>query len=147
MIRDIEFREYSNNFMNKLKNDLKDIENEDKMLIAADKTTNLYKISQNHHKELLMKNITKDYKKADKELPEKINKGDKDIATKLELDDRIYSTVERQAFITLKDHKDGFENNPKCRLINPTKTELGRVSKHILSDIVKSVKEQLKFNQ
>ena len=34
--------------------------------IAADKTTNYYKVSHDTHSELLLKNITKDYKKADK---------------------------------------------------------------------------------
>ncbi len=30
----------------------------------------------------------------------------------------------REAFISLKDHKENFENNLKCRLINPAKTNL-----------------------
>jgi hypothetical protein len=69
-----------------------------------------------------------------------------DIYIEIRNRNRIYSTVSRQAFVTLKDHKENFENNPKCRLINPTKAELGKVSKHILSDIVKIVKEKTKVN-
>jgi hypothetical protein len=38
----------------------------------------------------------------------------------------------REAFITLKDHQENFENNPKCRLINPAKIESGKLSKVIL---------------
>ena len=53
-------------------------------------------------------------------------------ATKLELDDRIDVTAQKQAFITLKDHKPNFRNNPTCRLINPTKPEIGKISKQIL---------------
>ena len=34
-----------------------------------------------------------------------------------------------QSFVTLKDHKENFENAPKCRLINPAKSTIGRVSK------------------
>jgi hypothetical protein len=43
--------------------------------------------------------------------------------------------AETEAFITLKDHKDNVESNPKCRLINPAKRELGKVSKVILDSI------------
>ena len=51
------------------------------------------------------------------------------------------------AFITLKDHKYDFSNNPKCRVINPTKPELGKVSKSIIKKQNKIVREQIKVNQ
>ena len=41
----------------------------------------------------------------------------------------------REAFISLKDHKENFENNPKCRLINPAKSDSGKISKLILDKI------------
>ena len=41
----------------------------------------------------------------------------------------------KQAFITLKDYKDNFENNPKYRLLNPAKSEIGIISKHHLQRI------------
>jgi hypothetical protein len=59
----------------------------------------------------------------------------KSIAEKLNLDDRINTIAQREAFVTLKDHKSNFENNPTCRLINPSKSEIGRVSKQILDRI------------
>ena len=40
-------------------------------------------------------------------------------------------------FITLKDYKENFFNNPTVRLINPAKQELGRISKAILENINK----------
>ena len=40
-------------------------------------------------------------------------------------------------FITLKDHKENFFNNPTVWLINPAKNELGRISKAILDNINK----------
>ena len=46
----------------------------------------------------------------------------------------------------MKDHKDNFENNPKCRLLNPAKTELGKISKRILTRMIRSVREKMKFN-
>ena len=69
------------------------------------------------------------------------------IATKLELDDRIDVTAQKQAFITLKDHKPNFRNNPTCRLINPTKPEIGKISKQILEKINTDVKTATKLNQ
>ena len=59
----------------------------------------------------------------------------KAIATKLHLDDRINITAKREAFITLKDHKPNFVNNPTCRLINPAKAEVGKISKQLLDRI------------
>ncbi len=46
--------------------------------------------------------------------------------------DRIEQMKKREAFISLKDHKENFENNPKCQLINPAKSESGKLSKIIL---------------
>ena len=71
---------------------------------------------------------------------------DKALAEKLEIDDRVYSLSKREAFITLKDHKDNFENNPKCRLINPSKSELGKVSKKILTKIVTALRSRTNLN-
>ena len=48
--------------------------------------------------------------------------------------------AETEAFITLKDHKDNFESNPKCRLINSAKSELGKVSKIILDCINQEIR-------
>ena len=51
------------------------------------------------------------------------------------------------AFITLKGHKENFVNKPTCRLINPTKTELDKISKKIIQDINKQLVEKLKVNR
>ena len=39
---------------------------------------------------------------------------------------------DNNSFITLKDHKENFNNNITVRLINPGRNELGRISKGIL---------------
>ena len=61
----IKFRKYSNTFQKHLKEDIKKIVDEERMFIAADKTTNFYKVTNDKHDELLKKQINKDYKKAD----------------------------------------------------------------------------------
>ena len=92
------------------------------------------------------KSIHKNYKKTDKSAINNIIKADIHIAKKLDLADRINTTAERESFITLKDHKDNFKNKPTCRLINPCKPEIGKISKQLLEKIVKVVKDKTKYN-
>ena len=53
----------------------------------------------------------------------------------------------REAFISLKDHKKNFENNPKCRLINPAKSDAGKISKLILDKVNTQLRTILNVNQ
>ena len=62
--------------------------------------------------------------------------------TSLEIEDRVYRTSNSRARITLKDHKCDFRNNPKTRLINPCKPNIGKVAKSKLSKIIREVKEK-----
>ena len=47
----------------------------------------------------------------------------------------------------MKDHKSDFLNKPACRLINPAKSELGRVSKSILERVVSDISQESSLNQ
>ena len=107
--------------------------------MPADKTTNYYKMNATSYEKLLNKNVQKDYKKAPTNAQQSINVEAKNIAHKLGISNRVDILACKESFITLKDHKDNFPNNPSCRLINPTKSELGRVSKHILDRINKEI--------
>ena len=51
----------------------------------------------------------------------------------------------KQAFITIKDHKENFKNNTKCRLINPMKSEIGKISQK--KDITRTLRNKLNLNQ
>ena len=53
----------------------------------------------------------------------------------------------REAFISLKDHKENSENNPKCRLINPAKSDSGKISKLILDKVNTRLRTILNVNQ
>ena len=147
LTKNITFNQCNNSCQTKLKDDAKNINDEKRMIVAADKTNNFYKVRKDEYDELLQKHITKDYKKTDEKAFDDNTKDDKAVATSLELDDRIYKTMKNQAFITLKDHKPNFSNKPTCRLLNPTKPEIGKVSKQLLASIVKTVKEKSKLNQ
>ena len=48
--------------------------------------------------------------------------------------------------ITLKDHKQNFRNNTKCRLINISKSEVGRVSKSYLKYFIADVSHKTEVN-
>ena len=61
--------------------------------------------------------------------------------------DRMDINAEPNCFITIKDHKENFLNNPKVRLINPAKNELGRISKTILDNINMKLFQATKINQ
>ena len=54
------------------------------------------------------------------------------MAQELNNDIRTEQVAKQQAYITLKDHKDNLANHPTCRLINPAKSELGKVSKQLV---------------
>ena len=147
LINNIKFSQYNNSFQTKLNDDRKKINAEKDMIIPADKTNNFYKVSKEDYNGLLQKHITKDYRKTDEKAFDDNTEKDKEIAVDLELDDRIYKTAKKQAFITLKDHKPRFRNNPTCRLLNPTKPEIGKISKQILRKIVKIVRENSQLKQ
>ena len=69
------------------------------------------------------------------------------LVTELGVEDRIFSTSKNQAYNTLKDHKEDFTNNPKCRQINPCKPDLGKVSKYRLDEITEVVREKSGLDQ
>ena len=55
--------------------------------------------------------------------------------------------AERPAFISLKDHKENFKHNTKCHLINPSKDQMGEVSKRFLEEINNKLNNHLCYNQ
>ena len=47
---------------------------------------------------------------------------------------------ESEAFITYKDHKEDFNLRPKVRLINPSMSFIGKISKQILEKANKEIR-------
>ena len=71
----------------------------------------------------------------------------KSISTKLKISDRVERIARTPPFVTLKDHKDNFRSNPTCLLINPSKNELGKVSKQLVGKITSDIIGKLQLNQ
>ena len=59
MITNIKFRRTKNHFQNKLRNDIKRINNDNHLFIPADKTSNFYKLSKDQYEGLINKRIQK----------------------------------------------------------------------------------------
>ena len=76
-----------------------------------------------------------------------IDKEAKNISKGLALESKMECYAKRPAFITLKDNKEHFKSNQKCRLINLSKSEMGIVSKKYLENIISKLNSKLQYNQ
>ena len=54
---------------------------------------------------------------------------------------------ETEAYIKIKDHKEEFPNKISCRLINPSKSSIEKISRDILDKINQQLKIITKVNQ
>ena len=147
LIRNLEFRKISYPFQNEIKKDVKKIKSSKKVYLQADKTSNMYLIDKDKYKKLLRENVTQTYKAANDDLEEKINKEAKKFTDKLKISERVEKIAEKEAYITLKDHKENFENDLPCRLINPAKSNIGKITSDEIKKINKTIREKTKLNQ
>ena len=136
----VRFKNIECQFQKDLNEDIKSIKRDNRLFVKADKSTNVYKLEATKYNQLLHDNITKTYKKAEYNLLNKIDVKAKTITKKLRIDDRVETT-------STKDHKDNFENKPTGRLINPSKQEIGKISKQILDSINKKLLNAMRVNQ
>ena len=147
MVHNIEFRPVRNSFLSKLKDGVKVINNTKEVLVNGDKSSNTYKMNKKAYNKYLIENITKPFKKTNKNKVNKINSEAKKIAEKQKLDDRIQQLQGTEAIILVRDYKEAFPNSPSFRLINPTKLEIGKISKQIFGKINKSLLSNTKVSQ
>ena len=91
--------------------------------------------------------VTKDYRIIDEDIVKTINKEAKELTEELKIADRVESHSEAPAFVTIKDHKKDFKTDPKCRLINPAKSQIGQISKKILQENNSKLREKLNLKQ
>ena len=71
----------------------------------------------------------------------------KKIAQKLEIDDRVEKMQETEAFLTIKGHKEGFPHTLYFRLINPSKSDIEKISKSLLDTINENILKRTNVNQ
>ena len=147
MIKNVSFKNIRNDFQDKLRADLTTVKSSNKAFVFADKTRNSYKMGKDTYDKLHTENITKSYKITNPSTYNNINQEAKKIAMELKIADRIECMAVKESYITLKDHKEDFLTNTKCRLINPAKSEIGKVSKEIIANINSAVKKASNVNQ
>ena len=99
------------------------------VLIFADKTRNIYETYKNTYSKLLTDNISKTFKKTEHSIYSKINKEAKIISNNYGVSEGVDCLAKSNGFISLRDPKPNFSSNPKCRLINPAKSEIGKISR------------------
>ena len=133
LITNISFREVNDPFLEKVDNDVKKVLPITFLFspIRQQTFTKLPRIT----KKLLNENITKSYKISKSNIVHDINEELRDISNHLSIGNRIDRMPKQNAFVTVKDHKENFPINLNCHLINPAKSELGKVSKIILDRI------------
>ena len=120
-------------------------------------------------REIMKNNPWKRHKKANMSLPKRINREVRKIAKTFGVADRVDTMAKQEGFVTLKYHKpckhttwiprfnvestwcicreEDYRTNPKYRLLNPTKKQLGKISKQILQKINKTLRSKLNINQ
>ena len=106
-----------------------------------------HQLSTEEYTNLITKSITSDYKKTTDQAKNDVDKTSTAIAQSLQLAERVEQYQTSPAYVLLKDHKTNFRSNPECRLINPAKTDLGKISKQILERINKVVRDTSQLNQ
>ena len=120
MIKNLEFKSVNNKFQSKLTSDIRKIRESNILFVSADKSRNIYKVSKDSYERIMHENVTKTYRKCNTNKSNSINFKAKQIASKLKIDDRVQKLDENEAYVTIKDHKEGFPDKISCHLINPS---------------------------
>ena len=107
----------------------------------------MYLIERESYKKLLTNNITKDYMKTTLENVNVSDNKSADIAKDLNLENRMTKHTTNDCYVTLKDHKDEFMDKMPCRLINPAKSDIQKVSKVILDEMNDTIRNNTGLNQ
>ena len=117
------------------------------MLIPTPKSRNIFIIQKDDYNEYVRDYVTQTYKCSTANRVKNINYKAKLLAEKLAIDDRIEKMEETEAYITVKDHKDGFPHKLSFCLIKPSKSDIGKISKKLLEKIKKIVILNTNVNQ
>ena len=147
MVKEIKFRKMRNNIQQKMYEDMRRFKESEIIFLKSDKSGNLYEIEKGKYKQMMFKEVVKNYKKAPPDLEKELNSEAKMLAHRLGIADRVEKYNTKNCFIMIKDHKSDFKTNPECRLINPAKTQIGRFSKIIVQEICNSLRLALNINQ
>ena len=139
LVKNIELRNANNSFQAKFSSDIKRMKTNDNLLIQADKSRIICLMSKDTYTKHLTETVTKTYKQFSRKKVKYINYNSKLIAQELSIDNRVEKMQEAEAYITVKDHKEGFPHKLFFRLLNPSKSDIDKISKKILDRINKTL--------
>ena len=94
-------------------------------------------MQNNDYNKYVRDSVTKTYRHSTANRAKNINYKAKSLAEQLAIDDRIEKMEETEAYITVKDHKEGFPHKLSFCLINPSESDIGKISKKLLDKINK----------
>ena len=147
LITNLQYTDTKTEFQKKLAKDAKKIRSSNDIHVTADKTRNVYKVNKNTYNTLMRNNVTSHYQISNNETLDRINTSAKSITDNLGISDRVEPIAPKNSYITIKDHKPDYPNNIKCRLINPAKSNIGKISKQILTKINETIRQKLGLQQ
>ena len=96
---------------------------------------------------MMYENVTETYKKCNTNKSKSIKFKAKQIAGKLKIDDPVQKEDKNKVYVTIKDHKERFPNKIFCRSINPSKTDIGKISKQTLDRVNNNILDTNNVNQ
>ena len=147
LMKNIKFKPARNQLNEKIKRDLHEIRGKQKILVKGDKSRRIFQVDKEDYVKAMKDEITKKYKKANPQKICEVNREAARLTSKLELDDRIDALPEGEAFFTFKDHKNNFPERTELRLLNPSKSNVGKISKKILDRVNTDLRLKTGFNQ
>ena len=151
--RNLKYKPVNNTFQNDLKQEINNIKSSDKIKVFADKTKNIYHVPVNDYKKRVLDTVTQEYEKCAPSKIKNVNAEAAELADNFPvgddktLADRIDVLQKNECFITFKDHKDSFPGRVETRLINPSKSNIGKISKQILQRINSNLRVKTDLNQ
>ena len=148
LLEKVERRYINDPLQEKMKEDLRNIRGQEDMIVVhSDKTAQLYSMNVKDYRAFKEREIMSKYRKVDVGVADNIDKEAASLAHEYKLEDRIEGMALSESFLTIKDHKEDFPGKLSFRLIDPNKTNIGRISKAILDRANMKVRESEELQQ
>ena len=98
LISNIMFKNHVDSFQKELRNDVKEINSSDGVLVHGDKSNNIYVVPKKSYNKMVDDSVTKTYRKAAANTKNEIDLEGSEIAERLELADRMEVFAEKEPF-------------------------------------------------
>ena len=114
LMQRIKFKKTFNRFQQVWKNDIRNINSSNDIIVSVDKTRNMSKMSHAKYDKLISNSITQNYRKAEDNISYAIATECRCLSQKHNKENHLPSTKLNPAFITIKDHKENYLITPNA---------------------------------